>query len=463
MRVEATVPRSRGQLALGPESMDKCPILVLSKPVKPQTAAAKSLSLRQYVVSTRVLQLEVHGMSSSTSAPPSSTHQTFYGEALPTWTYAHRELLDLEYPHFFLKTWQFIGHTSELPNPGDFITLDLLRDSVVVMRGSDGELRAFLNICRHRATRLLEGRGHCKGLVQCPYHGWTYHNDGRLAGIPSPKNFPGVRRSDLGLIEVEFDVYRDLIFVRVAGDGPGVSERLAQVDPWIKAYRPENYVLLSAPSTEIWNANWKIAWDNYLENYHIPIGHPGLHRLVVESQDGKELTGGGSAGFFEMNPRPSSVDHERRYQELVGCTDHRYPGDIQRRWLQLDFESNMGIEFYPSLFSVFQLLPLAADRTAVRTSLYMPSDLSADEEELRNIDLKILDEVNAEDKTICERIQRGVQTHAYEPGPLSEEESGIADFHQQVRELIPITQSREAPAQGELEILNRNLMKPASL
>ena len=399
-------------------------------------------------------------MSLLTSAPASSDRQTAQGAALPTWTYAHPELLDLEYPHFFLQTWQFIGHTSELQNPGDFITLDLLRDSVFVMRGNDGELRAFLNICRHRATRLVEGSGHCKGLVQCPYHGWTYHNDGRLAGIPSPRNFPGVRRSELGLVEVEFEVHRELIFVRIAGDGPGVAERLSNVDHWVEAYQPEKYRLLSPPSVEIWNANWKLAWDNYLENYHIPVGHPGLHRLVVEGDEGAMLTGGGSAGFFEMNPRLSSVAHERRYQELISCTDHRYPENLQRKWLQMDFEFNMGIEFYPSLFSVFQLLPLASDRTAVRTSLYAPHDLNADEEELQAIDLKVLDEVNAEDKIICERIQRGVKTHGYQPGPLSEEESGIADFHQQIRNLIPITQSADAPAQGELEILNRNLTNP---
>ena len=381
--------------------------------------------------------------------------------ALPTWTYAREELLELEYPHFFLETWQFIGHTSELQKPGDFITLDLLRDSVVVMHGDDGELRAFLNICRHRATRLLEGRGHCKNLIQCPYHGWTYHNDGRLAGIPSPRNFPGVSRSELGLLEVQFEVYRELVFVRVAGDGPSVAERLSEVDHWISAYRPETFVALSPPVVEIWEANWKLAWDNYLENYHIPVGHPGLHRLVVEGDDGAELCGGGSVGFFEMNPKISSVEHESRYQELVQCTDHRYPEEIRRKWMQMDFEFNMGIEFYPALFVVFQILPLGAGQSAIRTSLYAPPDLSADEEELRDIDLQVLDEVNAEDKVICERIQRGVQTHGYQPGPLSREESGIADFHQRVREHIPITQNPAPPPHGELEAHNREILESA--
>ena len=173
-----------------------------------------------------------------------------------------------------------------------------------------------------------------------------------------PEISPGVSRSELGLLEVQFEVYRELVFVRVAGDGPSVAERLSEVDHWISAYRPENYVALTPPSVEIWEANWKLAWDNYLENYHIPVGHPGLHRLVVESDDGAELSGGGSVGFFEMNPKISSVEHESRYQELIQCADHRYPEEIRRKWMQMDFEFNMGIEFYPSLFVVFQILPL---------------------------------------------------------------------------------------------------------
>ena len=399
-------------------------------------------------------------MASSDTQLPSLQSANETGDALPTWAYANEELLELEYPHFFARTWQFVGHSSDLKRAGDFITLDLWRDSVVVIHGQDGNLRAFLNICRHRASRLLDGRGNCGAAIQCRYHGWTYRNDGRLIGIPSPENFPGVERAQFGLLEVQCEVYRGLVFVRIAGDGPGVADRLAEADAWIESYRPEDYVLLSEPILETWKANWKIAWDNYLENYHIPIGHPVLHRLVVENDEGADLPEASSASFFEMNPKPSPVAHEQRYQELVGCTDHRYPAEIRRKWLQIDLESNMGVEFYPALFAVFQVLPLAADESLIRMSLYSPRDLNADEEEIRSIDLKILDEVNAEDKFLCERIQRGVGTHGYEPGPLSLEESGIRDFHDRVRTYLPVTSLAEAPPRGELEAYNRQLTGP---
>ncbi len=387
---------------------------------------------------------------SSSSANPGTA-----GSALPTWTYAREDLLELEYPPFFVETWQFVGHVNELQQSGDFITLDLWKDSVVVTRASDGLLRAFLNICRHRATRLLDGRGNCGSMIKCPYHGWTYQTDGRLAGIPSPKNFPGVDRSEYGLFEAQCEVYRGLVFVRIAGEGPSVAEKMANADHWVESYKAEEYVLLSEAVTETWNANWKIAWDNYLENYHLAVGHPCLHRLVVESEQGAMLLGGNSAGFFEMNPKLSSVDQERRYQEIVGCTDHRYPEEIRRKWLQIDFESNMGIEFYPSLFSVFQVLPMGAEKTQIRMSLYTPADLSESEKELRSIDLALLDEINGQDKFLCERIQRGVKTHGYRPGPLSQEESGIANFHDRIRKLLPVTRLKSPPPRGQIEAHNQ--------
>lgn len=391
------------------------------------------------------------------SQDPNESSNPGMGRALPTWTYVSEELLELEYTPFFLESWQFVGHANELKQAGDFITLDLWRDSVMVLRGGDGALRAFLNICRHRASRLLDGRGNCGGTIRCPYHGWTYQNDGRLSGIPSPQSFPGVDRSKFGLLEIQCEVFRGLVFVRIAGHGASVRERLAELDGWIDAYRAEEYVLLREPVTEIWETNWKVAWDNYLENYHIPVGHPALHRMTVESDLGAELPGGGSAGFFEMNPKPSPVERERRYQELIGCTDHRYPETIRRKWLQIDFESNMGVEFYPALFSVFQLVPIAADKTVIKMSQYTPPDLSKDEEELRTIDLAILDEVNAEDKFLCERIQRGVRTHGYRPGPLSDEESGIHDFHERIRQYFPVTRRSTPPPRLELESVNRVL------
>lgn len=115
------------------------------------------------------------------------------GEPLAPWTYSSTELFDLEYEALFLMRWQFAGHVNDVPDIGDYVTADIGRDSVVVLRGKDQELRAFLNVCRHRASRIFEGAGTCRGVIRCPYHGWTYQFDGSLMAIPPSRRFSGHR------------------------------------------------------------------------------------------------------------------------------------------------------------------------------------------------------------------------------------------------------------------------------
>ena len=122
------------------------------------------------------------------------------GEPLAPWTYKNSELFELEYEALFLKRWQFVGHVSDVPNVGDYMTAAIGGDNVVVLRGKDKELRAFLNVCRHRASRIFEGTGTCRGVIRCPYHGWTYQFDGSLMAIPQQENFPGIDRSNYAFV-----------------------------------------------------------------------------------------------------------------------------------------------------------------------------------------------------------------------------------------------------------------------
>ena len=119
-----------------------------------------------------------------------------------------------------LPSWQFVCHQNQVREAGDFATLDLWRDSIIVMRGKDGDLRAFQNACRHRGAKLLDGEGTCKHRITCPYHAWSYQLDGRLAAVPSEKTFPGIDKAQLGLKELELEVFCGLVFVRIAGKRP---------------------------------------------------------------------------------------------------------------------------------------------------------------------------------------------------------------------------------------------------
>ena len=381
------------------------------------------------------------------------------GEPLAPWTYLNEELFDLEYEAFFLMRWQFVGHINDVPEVGDFITGDIGRDSVVVLRGKDSQLRAFLNVCRHRASRIFEGTGTCRGVIRCPYHGWTYKLDGSLMAIPQDEHFPDIDRSAYGLHKIQLDVFNGLIFVRVKGDGPGVAEHFAHTASFFEKYDVANYELCAETTTQIWEVNWKVAWDNYLENYHIPISHPGLHRLVKESDEWEELSSGVSYGVFFLRDKPSKVEEERLYQEQFHHGHHRVPDDLKGKWVQFGLTPNLGIDLYPEMLDMFQLIPVAPDKTMIRAAYYGHKAPTVEELELRRLNILINDPINEEDRQICLRVQRGLSTHQYEPGPLSQLESGIFNFHEMLRDRIPVMSLREEPVRGSVADKNISMSK----
>ncbi len=376
---------------------------------------------------------------------------------LAPWTYQNPELFELEYDALFLRRWQLVGHVSEVPDAGDYITHDIGRDSVVVLRGKDGRLRAFLNVCRHRASRILEGRGQCRGVVRCPYHGWTYQLDGTLMAIPQEEHFPGVDKSGLGLHEVQLETYFGFLFVRVKGDGPGVAEHLGDMSRFFKHFGAEDYVLVTESTFQVWDANWKIVWDNYMENYHIPIGHPGLHRLLNITDDEEEYSSGASYGVFELRSKPSNVDVEREYQALSREIQDQMHESVRGKWVQIGLAPNHGLDFYAEVMDLFQVIPLSHDRSAIRVAYYGVASESDDIEALRRMNVEINNQVNDEDKQLCERVQQGVVTVDYEPGPLSALEAGIHNFHEFVRDHVPVAGLTEAPVRGRVSETNTYL------
>ena len=379
------------------------------------------------------------------------------GVPLSPWTYSDPELFELEYEAFFLRRWQFVGHVNDVPEPGDYVTGDIGRDNVFIVRGKDDELRAFLNVCRHRASRILEGAGSCRGVIRCPYHGWTYRLDGTLMAIPQEETFADFDRSAFGLHEIQLDVFHGLLFVRVRGDGPTVSEQFAHTAAWFERYDVANYVNCATATTQVWDVNWKVAWDNYLENYHIPIGHPGLNRLLIEDDEWEALPSGVSYGVFLLRDRPSKVDIERQYQQLFDRANARVPEEARGKWVQFGFAGSLGIDLYPEMLDMFQLIPLGPEKTVVRASYYGHQHPNPDELELRRLNIQINDLVNEEDKTLCTRVQQGLRTTGYRPGPLSAVENEVLGFHDMVRELVPVAALDLAPARGQVGAENQRL------
>jgi len=395
-----------------------------------------------------------------------SNDATFYemewdevpGAPLAPWTYANPELFELEYEALFLRRWQLVGHVNDVPEVGDFITHDIGRDNVFVVRGKDEQLRAFQNVCRHRASRVLQGRGTCKGVIRCPYHGWTYQLDGSLMAIPKDENFDAVDKSQHGLHEIQLEVFHGLLFVRLKGDGPSIAEHFGDTERYFDMYGVSDYVPCMQTTTQIWNCNWKVAWDNYLENYHIAIGHPGLSRLVRISDVGATLSSGVSYGLFDLRSKPSNIESERQYQEMAVHAQARVPEEIRDQWVQIGLAPNLGIDMYPEMMDLFQLVPLSHDKTMIRASFYGHQNPTAEEEILRRLNYTVNATINDEDQTLCERVQQGLGTHGYAPGPLSQMELDIFHFHEMIRELIPVAALKKAPARGQIAAKNQELL-----
>ena len=384
-------------------------------------------------------------------------------QALPMWTYASEELLELEYPEVFLKTWQFAGHISEVQNPGDYVVFDLWRDSAIIMRGKDGVLRAFQNVCAHRASRLLDGKGQCRSVIQCQYHAWTYNQDGSIKGITEPDMYPDCDKSKMGLKPVDLEVYRGLIFLKmVKSDCLSVKDQFNPIDEFVGAYHTEDLVALEGSFSQEWNCNWKLAWDNYAENYHIPIGHPGLARMTREGGEGGELSTGIGFGTFKIKIKASKEIDEARYQGLIHASDHRVDDPVKRCWMQCSMHMNMGIEFSNEIFWAFQLLPLGVDKTEIRFTPFIRKNLSEDEKELVELNIKLNGTVNDQDKFLVERIQRGAKSHGYVPGLLSHIESTLALNHKRFKDLFPVANLDSAPQWGTLASLNEQIKKTNS-
>ena len=357
--------------------------------------------------------------------------------ALPAWIYNNAEMTRLELERILRPSWQIACHESELPRPGDYRALELGPDSILVLRDRAGVVRAFHNVCRHRGARLLDGAGHCAGTVVCPYHGWSYNYEGSLVGVPGRETFPGLDRASYGLKPVHVEVMLGFVFVCLGDRPPPLRERWQPFLEQLAPYRFEDMVPLVPVSNEDWDVDWKVAMDNYLESYHVPIGHPGLNRMFTPDYDDQHGANGIACGTSWLKEQLSPRWSERAYQQLVGPTIRHLPETHSRCWRFYSVLPNLGVDVYPELMDFFQVLPRGPGKCTIRYAIYGLPDDRREMRVLRALSNRINNSVNAEDKWLCERVQRGLASPSYTPGPLSLRERWMLEFHDLLRAAIP--------------------------
>jgi phenylpropionate dioxygenase-like ring-hydroxylating dioxygenase large terminal subunit len=368
------------------------------------------------------------------------------GLGLPGWLYFDPEFFAAEKKIFLRSAPQVVCHESEISRPGEWRSLDYLGESVIVIRGDDGAVRAFLNLCRHRGSRLVEGAGGCAKVLTCPYHAWSYGRDGRLAGVPHRKEYPGLRTDMLGLIPLAVENWHGFLFVTLERGAPSVAEMMAPYEDEVAPYRFEDLRVLGRVTLRPRPLNWKTIADNYSDHLHVPVGHAGLNRLFernyrIEAQAHVDRMEGDLVEKASANPS------ERAYQRFLP-TVAQLPPTHQRKWLYYKLFPNVAFDIYPDQVDFMQFLPVSATETVIREISYALPDDRREMRAARYLNWRINRQVNAEDTALITRVQLGMQSSGYRPGPLGTSEVCLRSFAKKLRRLIPQARLERPPEPG---------------
>jgi len=375
------------------------------------------------------------------------------GMSLPGWLYFDPEFFAAEKNAFLRAAPQVVCHESEIAAPGEWRSLDYLGESIIVIRGDDGEVRAFANVCRHRGSRLVDGPGGCAKVLTCPYHAWSYARDGRLVGVPHRDQYPGLRTEDHGLFQVALEKWRGFVFVTLESQSaqPELAERsvaamMAPYEDEIAPYRFEDLRVIGRVTVRPRPLNWKTIADNYSDGLHIPVGHPGLTRLFgrnyrIEANRQVDRMEG------DLVEKESANPSERAYQRLLPRVDH-LPDSHQRKWLYYKLFPNVAFDIYPDQVDFMQFLPVSATETVIREISYAIPDARREMKAARHLNWRINRRVNAEDTELITRVQLGMQSPSYRPGPLGTSEVCLRSFARKLRKLIPEARLDSPPPPG---------------
>jgi phenylpropionate dioxygenase-like ring-hydroxylating dioxygenase large terminal subunit len=325
-------------------------------------------------------------------------------ETLPYRWYTDPAVLAEERELLFAHRWQYAGHTGQLAEPGSYFTLHVADIPLVVVRDRAGELRAHVNVCRHRGAEVVSGEGRCSTL-QCHYHAWTYDLDGALRAAPRSEYDPGFDRSGLGLRPAQVDTWGPFIFVNADAEAPPLGDTLGDL-PQIVAGAGLDIEALRFHSRASFSleSNWKVAVENFLECYHCQVAHPSFSDVIDVSAEGYRLgateTFGSHYAWLRDNPR-------RRHYD----TDGEVEGQFHLIW------PNIKVNVMPGRpnMSIGPLVPDGAERTRGHLDYFFAED--ADPGWIADF-LELDTQVGIEDRVLVESVQSGMRSGVLERGRL---------------------------------------------
>lgn len=382
---------------------------------------------------------------------------------LPAWTYHSPAMFELEKREIFLNHWQVAGHVNDIPAPGNWRSFDLLGERALVVRGQDGVVRAFHNLCRHRGARVVDGiSGHCKGSMVCPFHGWVYNLDGSLRGAARPETFGQMDRADFGLKPIEMEIWQGFVFVRfLPGPQPSVAECLEPYDDDFSGFRAEGILPVGQPwvgaTTPV---NWKSVCDVDNEGYHVALAHPALQDLYGRSYTDIIHPN----GLFQSNAiygdRPGRLWSVKNYVKISPVQDW-LPANLRRAWNYYGLFPNTVFIFTPEAIQYYQEIPLSATETQMTSSLYRQPDESRQMQVARYLSYRIDRETSAEDQQLTIWSNESMKSMAFDGFHLSDLEYGVRQHHDKLRALLPVATLDEAPPEADVGDVNKIMLSKA--
>lgn len=350
--------------------------------------------------------------------------------AMPPSVYTSADFLAQELDAIFAKEWFCVGRSDALAQPGDYATLELAGEPIIVLRDGEGGLRALSNVCLHRMSTLLEGRGSTRAIV-CPYHAWTYNLDGSLRGAPAMSANACFRREDYRLPAIRCEEWLGWAFVTLNPDAPPVTEQLAELEAMVGDYDMSSYVETFF-ETHVWDTNWKVLAENFMESYHLPVCHAG--------------TIGGLSKLEEMvcPPGAPAFNHHTILKDdaltiaMAHPDNTRLAGDRRRMTYLIAVYPSLMITLTPGYFWYLSLHPQGVGQVRIRFGGGMSADYVNDAgAQAHFAALKtLLDDVNVEDRGCTEKVYRGLSSRVARPGHLSHLERPNYDFAHYINQRI---------------------------
>ena len=344
---------------------------------------------------------------------------------LPASWYTDPNRLLLEQQKIFKRTWQYATSLDPLKLPGNYVSVDVCGIPIVLTHDMKGNIRAFYNVCRHRAGVVARGAGNRKTL-QCQYHGWLYGLDGGLKNTPEFEGVENFDKDNFGLIPIRVETWGGFAFVNMSGDAPSLKEYLGNIPA-----ETEHFDFSSMRRVErreyVIQANWKVYVDNYLEGYHLPIAHPGLFKEIDYAQYRVDTFRYYSSQYAPIRPVRTEDSAGRVYTQLQGDDRAFY------YWLFPNFMLNL----YPGNLQINIIVPLSYDKTLTIFEWYFSDPGTPDTWNTLQDSIAFSDQVQKEDIQLCEDVWRNLQTGIYTQGRYCvKRENGVHHFHSLLDEFL---------------------------